>query len=189
MPVFFWLLDTSVINAWTLAKISTASPPRPSLPSTPSSSPAAFSPPSHLQNHRNFLIQLAHALTFSGYQCLNSTRAVELEALVSATSILPANGRHCLGAIPLGNNHSSRRRGNLLSWTSSRLQILLGVQLTHTLVSCNQVHWGDCNCLQCSQSSRVPVGHGGETAKSLGRNRPTKYRQSSSLNFQDSVTG
>jgi len=99
MPVFFWLLDTSVINAWTLAKISTASSDDPSLPQ------------SHHQNHRNFRIQLAHAFTFSSYQSLNPSRAVELEALVSASPIPPANGRHCPGTVPLGNTHLSRRRG------------------------------------------------------------------------------
>ena len=38
---------------------------------------------------------------------------------------------------------------------------------------------------QCSQSSGAPVGPGGGTAKSPGRDGTTKCRPSSSLNFQD----
>ena len=39
--------------------------------------------------------------------------------------------------------------------------------------------------MQCSQSSGAPVGPGGGTAKSPGRDGTTKCRPSSSLNFQD----
>jgi hypothetical protein len=92
MPLFFWLLDTTVINAWTLAKIS--------------SSKSSYD----LQIHRLFRIRLAFSLTAEGYSSLNSTRALELQQIMS-TPLPPPHGRYSAGAIPLGNNSRSCHSG------------------------------------------------------------------------------
>jgi len=97
MPVFFWLLDTTVINAWTLAKCSS--------PRSPTGTPSV------LHNHPNFRIQLGHSLTASGYLSLNPARATQLTALVTSLPTTRANGRHCPGATLAENNCLSRQYG------------------------------------------------------------------------------
>lgn len=99
MPIFFWLLDTTVINSWTLAKCS--SPQSPTGTGTQSS----------LQNHCNFRIQLTHSLAASGYMSLNPTCATQLTELVTSLATTRANGWHCPGVTTAGNNCLTRRYG------------------------------------------------------------------------------
>ena len=95
MPVFFWLLDTTVINAWTLAKCT--------LPESKKQNT--------IHNHRNFRIQLAHSLAAAGYRAQNPTRAAQLAELIASPPTTRSNGRHCPGVTPTGNNYLSRRYG------------------------------------------------------------------------------
>ena len=96
MPIFFWLLDTTVINSWTLAKLS--------------AQPESRTASQQLQVHRLFRLHLAHLLVTSGYRDLNPTRALCLDS-TSHNSISQPLIRNLPGLIPPGNNRQSRSHG------------------------------------------------------------------------------
>ena len=98
MPLFFWLLDTTVINSWILAKIT--------------AKPNSHTAMQNIQVHRLFRLRLAHSLIHSGYHALHPSRAAELENMVSH-AFRPSQplSRNFPGMRPPGNTQQSRSSG------------------------------------------------------------------------------
>ena len=104
VPTFFWLLDTSVINAFLLSHEYQSS-----LINTESQE-------QYWAHHGMFRTRLAWNLVLEGFRLLNPDYEFQIRTLInpnpSLSSSLPVgNGRYCLGAIPKGNNSHSRYRG------------------------------------------------------------------------------
>ena len=57
MPLFFWLLDMTIINAWILAKVT--------------ANPDPYIATQNIQVQPLFRLRLAHSLVNSGYRALN----------------------------------------------------------------------------------------------------------------------
>jgi len=92
LPIFFWLLDTTIINAHLIAQQAIPHPSRSAM---------------YLQYHSYFQTRLAWNLVLSGFATLNPSFARQIQ-----TEINPyARSRHCPGATPLGNTTEARRAG------------------------------------------------------------------------------
>lgn len=92
LPIFFWLLDTTIINSHLIARQAIPHPPRSAM---------------YFHHHSYFRTRLAWNLVLSGFQTINPSFARQLQ-----TEINPhARGRHCPGATPLGNTTEARRAG------------------------------------------------------------------------------
>jgi len=92
LPIFFWLLDTTIINAHLIAQQAIPHPSRSAM---------------YLQYHSYFRTRLAWNLVLSGFETINPSFARQIQ-----TEINPyARGRHCPGATPLGNTTEARRAG------------------------------------------------------------------------------
>jgi len=103
-PLFFWLLDTAVINAFLLSQEY--------LSSLSNTEPHER----YWAHHGMFRTRLAWNLVLEGFRLLNSDYEFQIRTMInpnpSLSSSLPVgNGRYCLGAIPKGNNTHSRHRG------------------------------------------------------------------------------
>lgn len=97
MPLFFWLLDTTVINAWILVKTT--------------ANPDSHNAKENIQVHGLFQHRLAHSVVNSGYHALSPSRVVELENLVSHTFLSPSShppSRNFPGMRPPNNTKLSR---------------------------------------------------------------------------------
>jgi len=102
MPLFFWLLDTTVINAFLIARQQMEK---------------QQTRTSCWQTHLRFRERLAWDLVEEGFRQLNPTRIQELQ-LVSPPNIPSPNGRHCPGVTPKGNNSLSRAKGYVTKYSS-----------------------------------------------------------------------
>lgn len=103
-PLFFWLLYTSVINAFLLSHEYLFSPP------------STVSKASYWTYHSMFWIRLAWNLVLEEFRLLNPDYEIQIRILINpnpslSSSLLVGNGRYCLGAIPKANNTHSRYRG------------------------------------------------------------------------------
>jgi len=115
MPLFFWLLNTTVINSFLIARQHIGN----QHPRT-----------SDWHIYSKFRERLAWDLVEQGFHLLNPTRVQELHSL-SIPEIPPANGRNCPRATPKGNCHS-RCKGYIRK--SSTLPCMRRDPVSHNLI-------------------------------------------------------
>lgn len=91
-PIFFWLLDTAIINSYLIARESIPHPPRNAT---------------YLLHHGHYRTRLAWDLVLSGFQAINPTFARKLQTQINPS----ASGRNCPGSKPQGNTAEARQNG------------------------------------------------------------------------------
>lgn len=116
MSLFFWLLDTTVINSFLIAQQYIGH---------------QHTRTSEWHMHSKFRERLAWDLVEQGFHLLNPTRVQELQSL-PISNIPPPNGRNCPGATPKGNNSHSRSKGYITK--SSTLPRMRGDPVSHNLI-------------------------------------------------------
>ena len=94
LAIFFWLLDTTIINSYILVKELIPNPPSSEL---------------HWKHHAYFRTRPAWNLVHEGFQEINPTYAPSLQQQLRPKPT--GNNCHCPGARPLGNNSLSRGNG------------------------------------------------------------------------------
>jgi len=100
MPIFFWLLDTTIINSFLLAGQTMSSDRNPQW-----------------SVHSKFRERLAWDLVEQGFQQLNPTHSQQLQSLPPPPTLKP-HGRYCAGITPPGNNSQSRAKGYVTKHTA-----------------------------------------------------------------------
>jgi len=100
MPIFFWLLDTTIINSFLLASQTMSSDRNPQW-----------------SVHSKFRERLACDLVAQGFEQLNPTHSQPLQSLPPPPTLKP-HGRYCAGITPPGNNSQSRAKGYVTKHTA-----------------------------------------------------------------------
>jgi len=93
MPIFFWLLDNTIINSFLLVSQTISSDRNPQL-----------------SVHSKFQESLAWDLVEQGFEQINPTHSQQLQSLPPPPAPKP-HGPYCAGITPPGNNSQSRAKG------------------------------------------------------------------------------